>query len=83
MAPGEKSRIGLFVMHAGADYLTFSACTELPKRGYRVLCADNSGGSLDHILLDAKRGVAYLRALAGVRKVVLWGHSGWRPRGQG
>ena len=76
VAPGEKSRIGLFVMHAGADYLTFSACTELSKRGYRVLCANNSGGSLDHILLDAKRGVAYLRALAGVKKVVLWGHSG-------
>ncbi len=76
IAPGEKGRIGVFVMHAGADYLTFSACTELSKRGYRVLCANNSGGSLDRILLDAKRGVMYLRQYPGVEKVVLFGHSG-------
>lgn len=84
VSPGEKSQIGIFVMHAEADYLTFPACTELSTRGYRVLCANNSTGkagtsndvSMDKMLLDAKLGVAWLRKYPGVRKVVLLGHSG-------
>ena len=72
VTPVEKSQIGIFVMHSGADYLQFSACTELSKRGYRVLCANNStsktgiadDGSIDQILLDAKLGVAYLRQVS-------------------
>jgi hypothetical protein len=84
ITPGEKSQIGVFVMHASGDYLQFSACTELSKRGYRVLCANNSTSktgfstdrSTDKILLDAKLGVAYLRKYPGIRKVVLFGHSG-------
>lgn len=82
--PGAKSRVALLVMHASGDYLTFCACTELSRRGYRVLCANNSSsksgtfddGILDRVLLEAKVGVAYLRALPGVDKVVLFGHSG-------
>ena len=83
VTPGEKSHVGVFVMHAAGDYLRFSACTELAKRGYRVLCANNSSSkagasdsSTDRILLDAKLGVAYLRSHPGIRKVVLLGHSG-------
>ena len=84
VTPVERSQIGIFVMHAGGDYLQFSACTELSKRGYRVLCANNSTSktgfttdrSTDRILLDAKLGVAYLRKYPGIRKVVLLGHSG-------
>jgi pimeloyl-ACP methyl ester carboxylesterase len=82
--PGAKSAIAVFAMHSEVDYLQFSACTELAKRGYRVLCANNSthkGGidsdlSIDAILLDAKLAVAWLRHYPGVRKVVLLGHSG-------
>ncbi|WP_165912290.1 alpha/beta hydrolase [Novosphingobium sp. PhB165] len=82
--PGPKAQIAFFVMHASADYLTFSACSELSKRGYRVLCANNStdkastfnDGLMDDVLLQAKQGVAYLRRLPGVSKVVLFGHSG-------
>jgi pimeloyl-ACP methyl ester carboxylesterase len=81
--PGPKSAIAVFVMHAGADYLQFSACTELSQRGYRVLCANNSSGrsgpesdrDIDRILLDAKLGVAWLRGQPGISKVVLFGHS--------
>jgi hypothetical protein len=84
VTPGEKAQIGVFVMHAASDYLTFSACTELSKRGYRVLCANNSSdksqtfddGILDTILSEAKFGVAYLRKYPGIQKVVLFGHSG-------
>lgn len=81
---GPKSRIGLFVMHADGDYLEFSACTELSKRGYAVLCANNTtsksfnfnDGILDDVLLQTKAGVAFLRKTAGIDKVVLFGHSG-------
>lgn len=84
VAPGPKSHIGVFVMHASGDYLNFSACTELSRRGYRVLCANNSSsksgafddGILDKALLEAKTAVAYLRNYPGVEKVVLFGHSG-------
>jgi hypothetical protein len=81
--PGEKSHIGVFVMHASGDYLRFHACRELSRRGYRVLCANTSSSkagpsdsSTDRMLLDAKLGVAYLRSHPGIRKVVLFGHSG-------
>ena len=82
--PGPKSRIALFVMHASGDYLTFSACTELSMRGYRVLCANNSSdksgtfddGNFDRVLAEAGVGVSFLRTYPGVEKIVLFGHSG-------
>jgi hypothetical protein len=52
---GPKSQIALIVMHASGDYLNFSACTELAKRGYRVLCTNNStskSGVFDDGVLD-------------------------------
>lgn len=81
---GPKSQIAVFAMHSAADYTAFSACLELAKRGYRVLCANNSTsksgafdeGGLDRVMLDAKAGVAWLRTVPGVQKIVLWGHSG-------
>jgi hypothetical protein len=83
-APGEKAHIALFVMHAAGDYLTFSACQELSKRGYRVLCANNTtgkSGAADDgvfykIMLEVKASIAYLRKYPGINKVVLFGHSG-------
>lgn len=81
---GPKAGIGIFVMHASGDYTTFSACSELSKRGYRVLCANNStsksgtfdDGILDQVLMEAKLGVSWLRNQPGINKVVLFGHSG-------
>jgi hypothetical protein len=83
-APGPKAQIAVLVMHSGADYLTHSACTELSKRGYRVLCENTSGdksgnfdtGRLDGSVLEAGQGVKFLRSYPGVTKIVLWGHSG-------
>ena len=83
-APGPKAQIAVLVMHSGADYLTHSACTELSKRGYRVLCENTSGdksgnfdtGRLDGSVQEAGQGVKFLRGYPGVTKVVLWGHSG-------
>jgi len=77
LTPGEQTRIGVLVMHSGANYITHSACTELSKRGYKVLCAANSTHELlDRKLLDTKVAVSHLRQVPGVRKVVLFGHSG-------
>ncbi|MEE4451564.1 hypothetical protein [Novosphingobium resinovorum] len=82
--PGPRSGTAVFVMHSAADYLSFSACTELSQRGYRVLCANNStsksgvsnDGMLDQVLVEAGGGVAWLRKTPGVEHVVLLGHSG-------
>ena len=71
-------------MHASGDYLTFSACGEMARRGYRVLCANNStsksgtfdDGIMDRVLLEMKAGVSFLRGYQGVSKIVLFGHSG-------
>jgi hypothetical protein len=71
-------------MHSGGDFLTHSACTQLSRRGYRVLCANNSASksgftddeSTDRMLLDAKLAVAWLRKYPGIKKVVIFGHSG-------
>lgn len=79
---GDKTQIGVFVMHNSGDYLNFSACGELSKRGYTVLCANNStaaageNANIEAVLQDVKLGVAYLRKYPGIRKVVLFGHSG-------
>jgi hypothetical protein len=75
LTPGPKARIALLVAH-GADYLTFSACTELSKRGYRVLCENPSGPNLDRSMQEVKLGVDFLLKQPGVNKVILFGHSG-------
>ncbi|WP_395397713.1 hypothetical protein WBP07_24540 [Novosphingobium sp. BL-8A] len=82
--PGPKAETAVFVMHSSADYLSFSACSELSRRGYRVLCANNStsksgasnDGMLDQVLLEAKAGIAWLRGRPDIKHVVLLGHSG-------
>jgi pimeloyl-ACP methyl ester carboxylesterase len=77
VAPGEKSHIGVFVQHSGGNYTTHSACTELSKRGYTVLCAAApSAEILDGKLLQARSGIAYLREYPAIQKVILFGHSG-------
>jgi len=84
VTPGPKSHIALFVMHADGDYLEFSACTELSKRGYTVLCANNTSsksftfndGIIDDVMLQIKAAVTYLKQAPGIDKVVLFGHSG-------
>lgn len=78
VTPGEKSSIGILVMHSNENYLTFSAGSELAKRGYRVLCANVSDQNSiqDDKMLDAKVAFDYLSGIEGVEKVVLLGHSG-------
>ena len=82
--PGTKAKIAVFAMHSSLDYLNHSSCTQLSRRGYRVLCANNANsrtgdfndGNLEQVLLTAKAAVSFLRGYPGVKKIVLWGHSG-------
>lgn len=77
-------RIAVYVMHAESDYMTFSACRELPRRGFVTFCANNAAdksGVMSSIdfedeLVQADLGMQYLRNLTGIDKVVLFGHSG-------
>ncbi|KAJ5939239.1 hypothetical protein N7466_002373 [Penicillium verhagenii] len=79
-----KARIAVYVMHAESDYMTFSACRELPRRGFTVFCANNAAdktGVMSSIyfedeLTQADYGMQYLRNLTDIDKVVLFGHSG-------
>ncbi|KAJ9132153.1 Alpha beta hydrolase [Pleurostoma richardsiae] len=71
-------------MHAEQDYLSFYPCTELPKRGYTVLCANNAASksgymsdlNFEDMMLDASYAVQYLRNQTEFKKVILFGHSG-------
>lgn len=82
--PGPKAQIAVLAEHSALDYLNHSSCTELSKRGYRVFCVNNSNdksrgfndGSLDEVMLETKKAMVYLRNYPGVKKIVLWGHSG-------
>lgn len=79
-----KSRIAVYVMHAEEDYLSFSACTELPKRGYTAFCANNDASKSGHMtdldfeemMLNVGEGMSYLRNQTEFDKVVILGHSG-------
>lgn len=77
----DASRIAVLVMHSDEDYLTCPTGPELARRGFRVLCANvmNKEGILftqNEKLRCVKDAMEYLRALPGVKKVVLMGHSG-------
>lgn len=74
--PVAESRIGILVMHTAADYLDFSPGPELSRRGYTVLCANNSTDNYEEKVLAVKAGVEYLLNYPGIKKIVLFGHSG-------
>ncbi|KAJ6006884.1 hypothetical protein N7451_004828 [Penicillium sp. IBT 35674x] len=79
-----RSSMAVYVMHAESDYLSFSACTELPQRGFTTLCANNAADKtgvmstmyFEDELTQVDQGMRYLRNLTGIDKVVLFGHSG-------
>lgn len=82
---GPKARIAVYVMHAEQDYTSFSACTELPKRGFTAFCANNDASksgtmsdiSFEQMMQNAGQGMQYLRNRTDIiDKVVILGHSG-------
>ncbi|RSL54630.1 hypothetical protein CEP54_009794 [Fusarium duplospermum] len=86
-APGgdaAKASIAVMVMHAEQDYMSFSACTELPRRGYTVFCVNDAASktgymsdlNFEDMMTNAAYAVRYLRNMTEVNKVILFGHSG-------
>ncbi|MEO6407138.1 MAG: hypothetical protein ABIO45_00080 [Burkholderiaceae bacterium] len=78
--------VGVIAMHRNSNYLSHISTRELPARGFVVLgmnprCDNNEAACApwENNALDVKAGVAYLRAQAGITKVVLLGHSGGGP----
>ena len=78
LARSEKSRIGVVMIHSDQDYSTFPIAWELAGRGYHTLAGQVSSpeASLDQKMLDIKHAIELLKAINGVDKVVLMGHSG-------
>ena len=82
---GAPPHVGVLVMHRSANFLAHRACTELSRRGFLLLCMntryENNEALVDFekLPLDVKAGVDFLRAQAGITKVVLFGHSGGGP----
>src|SRR5215469_2529012 len=82
---GPAPHVGILAMHRTANYLAHRACTELSRRGFLLLCMntryENNEALVDFekLPLDVKAGVDFLRAQAGITKVVLFGHSGGGP----
>ena len=75
---GEKSKIGIVLMHSDDDYIEFTPAMELAKRGYRVAAShvSNASKTLDIKLTEVAQIVSYLKNYPGVEKVLLLGHSG-------
>ena len=79
---GDAPAIGVLLIHRVNNYLGHLAGTELARRGFLVLAMnsrfDNNEASVvwEHLALDVKTGVEFLKRQGGVRTVVLFGHSG-------
>ena len=81
--PSEAPRdVAVLLIHRVNNYLGHLAARELSNRGFLVLAMnsrfDNNEASViwEVIALDVKQGIEYLRRQPGIRKVVLFGHSG-------
>lgn len=74
--------VGFLIVHRTSNVMNHIGCTELAKRGFAVLClnprSENNEAIVDweKLPLDVKPGMEYLRNKVGVKKIVLFGHSG-------
>jgi pimeloyl-ACP methyl ester carboxylesterase len=78
-----EASVGLVISHPNSDYRNHIGSGELAKRGFRVLCVNGRYVNTrredliwEQVPLDIQPAVEYLRSLAGVRTVILVGHSG-------
>jgi len=78
VTPGEKAGTAIVAIHSNENYATMHIGAEMARRGYRVLCGQvgRPDGTLDSKILDIANVVRFLRAIPGVGRVVLMGHSG-------
>ncbi len=78
MTSGAKGRIALVFSHPNANVFNEALGREMSRRGYWTLMVNYRGGSpnSEDYLPSISRGVAYMRTLPGITKVVVVGHSG-------
>jgi hypothetical protein len=77
---GPRSQIAVYLMHAEQDYTSFSACTELPKRGFTVFCANNDASksgymsdlTFEDMMTEGDQGMSYLRNLTEIERLSSW-----------
>lgn len=76
--PDEKAGTAIVLIHSDADYLDAIPGPELAARGYRVFAGNvtNAVMPMEKKLLDVKKAVEYMKAVGGVERLVLLGHSG-------
>lgn len=74
---GAKSRVALIHIHPDGSTFNMLTPPEMAKRGYRVLTVNHHGAAdLELFAQPLSRGIAYLRSLPDVQRVVIAGHSG-------
>ena len=79
---GPAPHVAILATHRTSNYMGYLGCTELAKRGFLVLCMNPRSDNNEALVrwednaLDVKSGVSFLRAQAGITKVLLWGWSG-------
>ncbi len=79
---GPAPHIGILATHRTSNYMGYLGCRELSARGFLVLCMNPRSDNNEALVrwednaLDVKSGVNFLRAQAGITKVLLWGWSG-------
>jgi pimeloyl-ACP methyl ester carboxylesterase len=77
LTSGPNSRIALIYAHPDGNTFNFLPAPELAKRGYRFMTVNHHGAvDVELFAQPLSRGIAYLRTLPGVQKVVIVGHSG-------
>jgi hypothetical protein len=75
--PGANARIVLVYAHPNANTFNEPLGREMAARGYRVLMVNHRGDTAPEAYLPSiSRGLAFARALPGVTRVILVGHSG-------
>jgi pimeloyl-ACP methyl ester carboxylesterase len=79
---GPPPRVAVILTHRTANFLSHIATRELSRRGFLVLAMnprfENNEAAVnwDEIALDIRSGVEFVRKQPGIRKVILFGHSG-------
>ncbi len=86
-APGPHSRVAIVIMHDEADSLDNLEAPRLAAAGYLVISSNARTGpdpedhdtNWDNVLADVRTVATYARALPGITKLVLLGHSSGAP----
>jgi hypothetical protein len=86
-APGPHSNVAIVIMHDEADSLDNLEAPRLAAAGYVVLSSNARTGpdpedhdtNWDNVLADVRTVAIYARALPGITKLVLLGHSSGAP----